>query len=411
MLIYLLSLVSGMKLDLHRKSSQLFDSFPDANLAKIFNYYNSYYYTNLKIGTPWSELSVMIDTGSPILWFPDYDCETCTHTSKYYYPKNSTSSVSLSKQYSLKIGGNNVTGMAYLDRVEIENNQTAENLFVLSVTKKFGYKHLPSDGVLGLSLGNRPPGYKSIVEVVHNQSKIKEPFFALYLSDHLLGVMADTNPQAQITIGKYDKSLADSNFTYVRVFPNSGAWLSNISGIEIEKVRSPLSSNFVIFSTSSPLIQGPKSDIDKIIQKIVKKSYCYLFEGYKVCSCKDLNSYPVLKFVIDGKEFELGPEFYAVAASGWCVLQIKGDARMKYFVLGLPFLRKYYSLYSFDKGVVGFAIAKSAEIIVSSSGFEWSGVVVGLVGATIMFILFKIYYKKSKIYGPETTEHLNYVRL
>ena len=411
MLIYLLSLVSGMKLDLHRKSSQLFDSFPDTNLAKIFNYYNSYYYTSLKIGTPWSELSVMIDTASPILWLPDYECETCAHTSKYYYAKNSSSSVSLSKQYSLKIGNNNITGTAYLDRVEIDNNQTADNLFVLSVNKMYGYKHLPSDGVLGLSLGNRPLGYKSIVEVLHNQSKIHEPFFALYLSDHLLGAMADTNPQAQLTIGKYDKNLADSNFTYIRVYANSGLWLSNISTIGIENTESILSSKFVMFSTSSSLIQGPKADIDKIIQKIVKKSYCYLFEGYKVCSCKDLKSYPVLKFVIDGKELELGPEFYAIEASGWCVLQIKGDARMKYFVLGLPFLRKYYSLYSFDKSVVGFAIAKSAEILVSTSGFECSGVVAGLVGATFMFILFNIYHKKSNIHSSKTSEHLNYIRL
>jgi hypothetical protein len=287
-----------------------------------------------------------------------------------------------------------VTGKAFLDRVSADFNQTAEKVFLLSATKKYGFKHLPSDGILGLSIGNRPEKYPSIVEQLFLEGKIKEPFFSLYLSDHLLGVMADSNPPAQMTIGMYDRSLAEEDFRFIRIRQETGVWAADLHGIQVGTLNFTLSAKLAVFSTFSPSIRGPKADIEKIVKSIVKKSYCYLFEGHKICSCKDISSYPVLKFVFDGKVFELGPEFYVVSASGWCLLQFEGDAKLHYYVIGLPFLRKYYSLYSFDKKIMGLATAKIAEVSVNSSQSNYSGI---LLFFSTFLILMKIYHSKRKI--------------
>merc|ERR1712216_415925 len=87
--------------------------------------------------------------------------------------------------------------------------------------------------------------------------------------------------------------------------------------------------------------------------------------------CSNVKSLPVISFSINGKDFDLGPDFYVIRQTDGgkvqCQVGIEPmDALPGMWILGDPFLRKYYTVWDADQNRVGFALAKqpSEEIIV-----------------------------------------------
>jgi len=89
--------------------------------------------------------------------------------------------------------------------------------------------------------------------------------------------------------------------------------------------------------------------------------------------CSNLKSLPTITLSINGKDFDMGPDFYVlkvkeggVFGKTVCQLGIAALGGVPMWILGDPFLRKYYTVWDADQQRVGFALAKqpSEEIVV-----------------------------------------------
>lgn len=389
MLFLVLSIVSALKLPIHASRQPVKLKTTGSNPIELGNYFNELYYFNLKVGSYNSELSVMIDTGSKYLWIPNINCETCEHADNFYNSSASSTSKSLFLEYTFKYGQGSVTGTATEDSIKIsgDNKTELENFPFLSVSKATNFDDFNSDGILGLSFGDKTFGFKNFVEELKSQGEIEVASFSLYLNYNLLDEFISTNPTSTIIFGGFDMALAQENFKYLKIDKSSGYWISSLSEIKVDRMREGviqntenliLVSKSVVFHTGSYMIKAPTDEYNSLMSYITEKYLCYELDKETFCLCGDdtwfydldLGGFPLLRFYINNTEFELEPEYYIESSAGVCRIMLSDLGEKDYIILGLPFLRRYYTYFDFEREEIGLARAiKSIQVIFSSGSY------------------------------------------
>jgi len=111
-------------------------------------------------------------------------------------------------------------------------------------------------------------------------------------------------------------------------------------------------------------MMGPQQDLDVLLRLLN-------FGNSTQINCTDKSSFPTLGFVIAGKRFEMQPDDYMDRAhdpasspgvdSCWAHLMPIGDTgRGPILVLGMPFLRTFYTAYDVQEKRIGIATARHA---------------------------------------------------
>jgi hypothetical protein len=110
----------------------------------------------------------------------------------------------------------------------------------------------------------------------------------------------------------------------------------------------------LVVDTGTSILTGPTANINPLLAAI----------GNVSLDCSNLNTLPTINFVIAGKVFDLGPDFYVLQApdntgKNTCQLGLQAlDTGLpNMWILGDPFLRKYYTVFDRTNNQVGFALA------------------------------------------------------
>ena len=112
----------------------------------------------------------------------------------------------------------------------------------------------------------------------------------------------------------------------------------------------------MVVDTGTSVIAGPPKAIDALLKPI----------GNVSSDCSNVHTLPTITFTMAGTDYDLGPEFYVIRATDdsgnvQCELGIEGvNAGVPIWILGDPFLRKYYTVWDKDSNRVGFAPALHA---------------------------------------------------
>lgn len=325
------------------------------------------YFGEIMVGTPPQPFVVIFDSGSGSLLVPSDQCDSgaCANRMRMFHANQSSTSEQIAWADSplekatddlsrdtatISFAMGEASGVYVRDTVCVTMATCAKADFVATTEESDEpFKPAKWDGIFGLSLSFISPAKEfNVFEQLFAQRAIGSPVFAMYLGK----TMADPS---EITFGKWKKSRMDGDMTWVPL-SDPGYWQFTLNDIvlgdESQKLCDAKQGCQAVIDTGSSLIMGPKSMVDSLTA-ILKEH---------VTDCNDLSRLPTLGFVVNGTTFRLAPEDYMDVGPKTClfsIMDVKDTGKGPLVILGMPFIRKYYTVFNFEAGKpsLGFALA------------------------------------------------------
>jgi len=249
---------------------------------------------------------------------------------------------------TITFGTGEMTGVFVRDNVCIGTICAMANFITATKESDDPFSLVPFDGVLGLALPQLAEETSfSLVDSMVKAGVLKRNLFSVYFAK---GEMS----QSEITFGDIRADRLASDLIWAPV-SNPGYWQVEIR--DLAKNDEPL--GFckkhcqIAADTGTSLLAGPTSMVDKLVKTLNVSSDCSNYDGL-----------PSLGFILQGGGATLtldNVDYVDRTEEGCFLLFMPLDIpppRGPMFILGDPFLRKYYTVYDRERLRLGFAIAK-----------------------------------------------------
>jgi len=256
--------------------------------------------------------------------------------------------------FQIRYASGPVSGFLSWDSVTVGDVTTKSNLFA-EITDVSGlgaaYALGKFDGILGMayqsiSVDKIPTIFQNMLA----QKVIDEPVFAFYLSN-------DPTEVGELDFGGTDPNHYSGSVFWVPVIQQNywtiGMDDFQINGKSFTKVRK------AVVDSGTSLIAGPVADIKQIAAAVGAHAF---IKGEYLIDCSKITSGVPVTIVLSGQSFTLQPKDYIINEQGTCLLAMIGlDVPAPvgpFWILGDPWIRKFYSIFDFGQNRVGFAVAK-----------------------------------------------------
>ncbi|XP_025264511.1 lysosomal aspartic protease-like [Camponotus floridanus] len=332
--------------------------------VRLTNIDNVIYYGTISIGTPPQNFKVVFDTSSPYLRiFPKKSTNPVALVNPYrvnknrllkvrYLDYNATGFLSTG---TVNVANLNIESQTFLEVVNISDEHILE-LYSNISDRKF-------DGLFGLdcfnifTVGEIKPVFYTMIQ----QELVSSAIFSLYLNRN---TSADLG--GKLIFGGSDPAYYEGNFTYVSI-TRTGYWQFTINNIQLNNFTWCEKSCQAIVDTTTWKIIGPEKDVSHINRLIETNSQGSV-------DCNRISQLPIIRFNLRGvnlwrrvnKTFVLTGKDYIIQDpydKNTCVTvfwkhESAYDDYVKW-VLGMPFIGRYYTEFDMVRGQVGFALAKN----------------------------------------------------
>lgn len=323
------------------------------------------YFGEVDVGTPPQKFTMIYDTGSNNLWVPSKNCSDCKATPRYDSSKSGTY-VGNGKKFGNLYGSGACGGFVSTDEVRLAGLAIPGFAFGEVTGETYDVFHTaPFDGIIGLG---PPQGFPSPMQMLVDHGKIKYNIFATYLS-------SGGKSGSMLSLGGPDRSHYVGDITYAPIAHDSkvqkmiggGHWVISASDIKIGGNSTGITTAMVV-DTGTSLLAGPSEHVALIVWKIMGNRIAgeMIDMGMVIdMDCSMVDKLPAISFTFAGKDFELGPDFYMIRSTGdhgkeECSLGIQSLGAGAPWILGDPFLRKYYTIWDAEQQRVGFATASES---------------------------------------------------
>lgn len=366
---------------------------------------NAQYFGKLKVGTPPQEFQVVFDTGSADLWIPQVACrdksKNCKKKTTYDSSKSTTyADVDPDELSVFKItyGSGPVKGTFGVDTISVADDYTVEGQTFAQVDTTDGlgavYENAKFDGILGLAFAaiSKDAGVNTFIANL-NEKAGGERMFAFYLGDNTDGEMA---------IGGYNADRMQGDINWIDLaYP--AYWLIAMAQVKFGETvltESKIGTG-AIMDTGTSLIYGPSDQVRKMIATIDGAHFMRQVGLYNIpCDTvipsiefkigEELYEIPsdqlMLKFQKQGEDicfFTVAIMQFAAANSEFDTLdeeledqvvdeinKLVGHATSPIplefhgntWLMGDTFLRRYYTIYDYDKERFGLAQLKEEPV-------------------------------------------------
>lgn len=343
-------------------------------IVEMKDFQDSEFYGPVTIGTPEQTFMVIYDTGSSNLWVPSKKCvvsKACKTHNKYDSSSSATSEAD-GRKLLLPYGSGVCAGVLTRETVHVGGVELGNTTFgEIIVEPGEIWVESPFDGILGM-------GYPQIAMPPSKDNPVLPPFDVMMqrsvLDTNVFAFFLSTCPPeqeecdgSQLSLGGVDDSKYTGEFTYVKNTKYQsllGYWLVESTGFKVGEQSLACTNKLIgcpmVVDTGTSIITVPPSEW-KTISGVI---------GDVATDCSNVSSLPTLHFSFAGKDFSLEPEFYVlrgadVNGDDECQLGIQGMSigLPKIWILGDPFLRKYYTVFDRDADRVGFALAQQSVVV------------------------------------------------
>ena len=333
-------------------------------VVKLSNYKDVQYIGDIFIGTPPSQMRVIFDTGSNILWVPSYDCINCLKKTNRYNPNLSSTSreTNMTKSVNYAIGF--VEGNLCYDTVSLNRNKNfkVNDLLFLNVNNEQNLTGTVGDGVFGLGIYNEDNPQISFIESLYNQKQINEPAFSFYLmginniSKLYIGDILKNEYILNLFKNKINQCFVDSNVLYWECTANEGIKISNKNN---SKDKIFYTNASFIFDTGSSYTMIPKNDFDIIFNFLNLEHNCILNKYNELlCQCNDEKDFGKIEIMFDKENkfvMDLEKMINIINGNYKCHFQIvKEYYDLSFWVLGDSALRGNLISFNLYERKIGF---------------------------------------------------------
>lgn len=333
--------------------NQKYTKYSD-NPVIVHNYEDAQFFGPISLGTPPQTLNVIFDTGSSNLWAPAANCSNCGALKKKYDSSKSSTYIPNGTEWKIEYGSGPVSGYLSADTVTVGDVSVRTTTFAeVEDVSGLGqaYKLGKFDGILGMafqsiSVDNIPTVFQNMIE----QKLVDEPVFAFYLSD-------DPSVAGELDFGGIDSNHFNGSITYVPVSSQT-YWEVKLDGIYLgDKAVTQVTKAIVDSGTS--VLAGPVSEVKAIAALVGAHAFVH---GEYLINCDKIQTGVPIDIKLGGVVFTLQPADYILNESGSCLLGMIGldvpSPAGPLWILGDPWIRKFYTIFDFGQNRLGFALAK-----------------------------------------------------
>eukprot|EP00440_Ansanella_granifera_P059953 gb/GFBE01064980.1/.p1 GENE.gb/GFBE01064980.1/~~gb/GFBE01064980.1/.p1 ORF type:complete len:467 (+),score=133.10 gb/GFBE01064980.1/:1-1401(+) len=348
------------------------------------------YYGEVQVGTPPQSFMVIFDTGSGQLMLPSASCESkACATHHAFAAKNSSTAIPIgwadsplekaTDEYDrdttvVNFAMGDAVGQYTRDRVCLGSACSLADFVEMTEESDNPFADAEWDGVLGLAQGLSGHEEFNIMTVLARGAgkpgSLNKPVFAVYLG-------RSVEDEAEITFGDYREQRMESPLQWVDV-SEEGYWQFQFTDLTVDGKPTGLCEKYGkrqcqgVLDTGSSLMMGPKKDLDSLLEMLS-------FKDKTQIECAQSARFPKLGFLLGDKLLEMEADDYIDRARGpenkegmencWAHLMPVGDTgRGPIFVLGMPFLRAFYTVYDVENKRIGMAKARHGAAIKEQAG-------------------------------------------
>jgi len=316
---------------------------------------DSEYYGEVTIGSPGQTFTVIYDTGSSNLWIPSSSCTNCKKEGSKYDSTQSSTFAKNGKSFALQYGTGSCKGFLSTDSISLGGASiTGFDFGEVTTEAADVFGEAPFDGILGMGPAKAAADQVAMpMDKLVEQKQIEHNIFSFYLA-------SNSSDGSVLVLGGTDDKYHTDDFAYVPVAKAASVlpyWLISAKDVKVGGnsigACNFLTGCYMVVDTGTSILAGPTSAVNKLIEPI----------GEVAADCSNVDSLPVITFTFGGKDFDLGPDFYVLKGEDengavQCQLGIEGvNAGVPIWILGDPFLRKYYTVWDAEQNRVGFATA------------------------------------------------------
>merc|ERR1712002_62514 len=347
--------------DLKRSRAFLTNRYSEgkSDILTLDNFQDAQYYGPINIGTPGQTFDVIFDTGSSNLWIPSEQCSiinlACQLHNRYDSALSSTY-VANGTDFEIQYGSGAMKGFLSSDTVAVGPVSVVDQMFA-EATQEPGLAFVAGmfDGILGMGFTEISVyGIPTVFDTMVAQGVVDEPVFSFYLNHDMNGEVG-----GELVLGGSDPNHYEGEMTYVPV-SRVGYWQATADGIKVGGVAKDFCNPCeMIVDTGTSLIAGPKDEVKSIMQDL---GAFPIIAGEWIINCNKVPDMPVVTFTLGGVDFDIqGSELVIEnvdpdTGSKICIVGILGlNLPFEAWILGDPFIARYYSEFDVGNKRMGFA--------------------------------------------------------
>ena len=370
-----------------------------------FNLLDNYLFAvDLSIGSNKQTFTIILDTGSEILWVPGKEAVSSSGAN-IYNPSSSKTSKTTSEKVNYEYSSGKITGYYCSDQINfLLPNSFYMHFAVVSSTNLLDYSF---DGIMGLA--RKVNNYKySVLHTIKNNGGIKSIKFSFkydYKTEKLYFYLDEDHEDFKSSnVAK--SSLKNSEFYGEKL------WVCSIVSLGVkegDKIINQVTFNMDgLFDTGTNNIVFPKKYLSKF-ENTFANFNCYIREegdsstgSQKAIYCRNPNNLPKITIGLQNYVLTLGKStFYTqIYTNREYVyrLRLLFLDNVNFCVIGQDFFYEYHTLFDGENGVLKFYNDEQNEIAYRPGGESEEGmktwvivciIILGvvIVGAIIAFII------------------------